>query len=156
MDINKNKVILQVVPSMEIGGAEAGTLEVSRFMKRMGWKVIVVSSGGYLVRNLILDNIIHVKLPLNSKNPLIIFINIFRLAWIIKKYQIKILHVRSRAPAWTSYYASSMFRGIKIITTVHGAYRNQNPIKKLYNSKFEGDKKKKIRQKKMKIQQQKR
>ena len=67
MDINKNKVILQVVPSMEMGGAEAGTLEVSRFMKRMGWKVIVVSSGGYLVRNLILDNIIHVKLPLNSK-----------------------------------------------------------------------------------------
>ena len=134
MDIDKKKVILQVVPSMGIGGAEAGTLEVSRFMKRMGWKVIVVSSGGYLVRNLILDNIIHVKLPLNSKNPLIIFINIFRLAWIIKKYQIKILHVRSRAPAWISYYATSMFRGIKIITTVHGAYRNQNPIKKLYNS----------------------
>ena len=134
MDIDKKKVILQVVPSMGIGGAEAGTLEVSRFMKRMGWKVIVVSSGGSLVRNLILDNIMHIKLPLNSKNPLIIFINIFRLAWIIKKYRIKILHVRSRAPAWISYYATSMFRGIKIITTVHGAYRNQNFIKKFYNS----------------------
>ena len=74
MDIEKRKVILQIVPSMELGGAEAGTLEVSRFMKKMGWKVIVASSGGLLVRNLILENIIHVKLPLNSKNPLIIII----------------------------------------------------------------------------------
>ena len=62
MDIEKKKVILQIVPSMELGGAEAGTLEVSRFMKKMGWKVIVTSSGGLLVRNLILENIIHVKL----------------------------------------------------------------------------------------------
>ena len=105
MDIETKKVILQIVPSMELGGAEAGTLEVSNFMKKMGWKVIVASSGGLLVRNLILENIIHVKLPLNSKNPLIIIINIFRLAWIIKKYKVKIVHARSRAPAWSSYYA---------------------------------------------------
>ena len=134
MDIEKRKVILQIVPSMELGGAEAGTLEVSRFMKKMGWKVIVASSGGLLVRNLILENIIHVKLPLNSKNPLIIIINIFRLAWIIKKYKVKIVHARSRAPAWSSYYACCMCRGIKFVTTVHGAYKNQNFIKKFYNS----------------------
>ena len=134
MDIETKKVILQIVPSMELGGAEAGTLEVSRFMKKMGWKVIVASSGGSLVRNLILENIIHVKLPLNSKNPLIIIINIFRLAWIIKKYKVKIVHARSRAPAWSSYYACCMCRGIKFVTTVHGAYKNQNFIKKFYNS----------------------
>ena len=134
MDIEKKKVILQIVPSLEIGGAEAGTLEISRFMKQKGWKVIVASSGGSLIRNLALDNIIHVKLPMNSKNPLIIIINIFRLAWVIKKYRIKIVHVRSRAPAWSAYYACSMFRGIKFITTVHGAYNNQNFLKKFYNS----------------------
>ena len=134
MDIEKKKIILQIVPSMEIGGAEAGTVEISRFMKQKGWKVIVASSGGSLIRNLALDNIIHVKLPMNSKNPLIIIINIFRLAWVIKKYRIKIVHVRSRAPAWSAYYACSMFRGIKFITTVHGAYNNQNLLKKFYNS----------------------
>ena len=85
MDIEKKKVILQIVPSLEIGGAEAGTLEISRFMKQKGWKVIVASSGGSLIRNLALDNIIHVKLPMNSKNPLIIIINIFRLGMGNKK-----------------------------------------------------------------------
>ena len=134
MDIEKKKVILQIVPSMDLGGAENGTFEVSTFMRKMGWNVMVASSGGSLVQRLVLNKIVHIKLPLNSKNPLTIFFNIFRLAWVIKKYKIKIVHIRSRAPAWSAYYACSMFRGIKLISTVHGAYSNQNILKKFYNS----------------------
>ena len=132
--IENKKVILQIIPAMEMGGAEFGTIEISTFMKKKGWNVMVASSGGSLVTKLNVRNIKHFNLPLNSKNPLMIILNIFRLAWIIKKYKIKIVHVRSRAPAWSAYYACSMFRGIKLISTVHGAYSNQNFLKKFYNS----------------------
>ena len=132
--IENKKKILQVIPAMEMGGAEIGTVEISSYMKKKGWDVIVASSGGSLVKKLNLRDINHIKLPLNSKNPLIIFFNIFKIAWIIKKYKVKIVHVRSRAPAWSAYYACSMFRGIKLISTVHGAYDNQNIFKKIYNS----------------------
>ena len=132
--IENKKIILQVIPAMEMGGAEIGTIEVSSYMKKKGWNVIVASSGGSLVKKLDYRKINHVKLLLNSKNPLMIFFNIFTLAWIIKKYKVKIVHVRSRAPAWSAYYACSMFRGVKLVSTVHGAYNNQNIFKKVYNS----------------------
>ena len=132
--IENKKIILQVIPAMEMGGAEIGTMEVSSYMKKNGWNVIVASSGGSLVKKLNYRKINHVKLLLNSKNPLMIFFNIFTLAWIIKKYKVKIVHVRSRAPAWSAYYACSMFRGVKLVSTVHGAYNNQNIFKKVYNS----------------------
>ena len=132
--IENKKIILQVIPAMNMGGAEAGTLEISSYMKKKGWEVIVTSSGGSLVNKLDYHKIKHVKLPLNSKNPLIIFFNIFTLAWIIKKYKVKIVHVRSRAPAWSAYYACSMLRGVKLVSTVHGAYNSQNIFKKIYNS----------------------
>ena len=132
--IENKKKILQVIPAMDMGGAEAGTVEISSYMKKKGWNVIVASSGGSLVKKLNLRNINHIKLSLNSKNPLIIFFNIFRIAWIIKKYKIKIVHVRSRAPAWSTYYACSMLKGIKLVSTIHGAYDNQNIFKKIYNS----------------------
>ena len=132
--IENKKIILQVIPAMEMGGAEIGTVEISTYMKKKGWRVIITSSGGSLVNKLDYRKIKHIKLPLNSKNPLIIFFNIFKLAWIIKKYKVKIVHVRSRAPAWSAYYACSMIRGVKLISTIHGAYSNQNIFKNFYNS----------------------
>ena len=132
--IENKKIILQVIPAMEMGGAETGTIEISSYMKQKGWQVIVTSSGGSLIKKLDYRKIKHVKLPLNSKNPLIIFFNIFALAWIIKKYKVKIVHVRSRAPAWSAYYACSMLKGVKLVSTVHGAYNSQNIFKKIYNS----------------------
>ena len=61
--IENKKIILQVIPAMEIGGAEIGTLEVSSYMKKKGWDVIVASSGGSLVKKLNLRKINHIKLP---------------------------------------------------------------------------------------------
>ena len=134
-NIENKKIILQILPAMEMGGAEMGTLEISTYMKKKGWNVIVASSGGSLVKILNRRKINHIKLPLNSKNPFLIILNIFLIAWVIKKYKVKIVHVRSRAPAWSSYYACSLFfRGIKIISTVHGAYSKENFFKKIYNS----------------------
>ena len=132
--IENKKIILQVIPAMEMGGAEIGTIEISTYMKKKGWKVIITSSGGALVQKLDYRKIKHIELPLNSKNPLIIFFNIFRLTWVIKKYKVKIVHVRSRAPAWSAYYACSMLKGVKLVSTIHGAYNCQNIFKKIYNS----------------------
>ena len=134
MDIEKKKIILQVLPSLDMGGAEEGTVEIALFMKKMGWKTIVASSSGSLVKKLLLNDIKHIELPLKTKNPLIIFYNIFLLIWVIKKKNIKIVHARSRAPAWSAFIACKMLRGIKFITTVHGAYQNQNVLKRFYNS----------------------
>ena len=77
--IENKKIILQIIPAMEMGGAEIGTLEISSYMKKKGWNVIVTSSGGSLVEKLNFRKINHIKLPLNSKNPLIIFFNIYRI-----------------------------------------------------------------------------
>jgi len=134
MDIEKKKIILQVLPRLDMGGAEEGTVEISLFMKKMGWKTIVASSSGALVRKIVLSGIKHIELPLETKNPLKIFFNIFLLIWVIKKNKVKIVHARSRAPAWSAFLACKMLRGIKFVTTVHGAYQNQNQFKRLYNS----------------------
>jgi len=89
MDIEKKKIILQVLPSLDMGGAEEGTVEIALFMKKMGWKTIVASSSGSLVKKLVLNDIKHIELPLKTKNPLIIFYNIFLLIWVIKKKKYK-------------------------------------------------------------------
>ena len=60
--IENKKIILQVIPAMNMGGAEAGTLEISSYMKKKGWEVIVTSSGGSLVNKLDYHKIKHVKL----------------------------------------------------------------------------------------------
>ena len=87
-NIENKKIILQVIPEMDMGGAEIGALEISSFMKKKGWKVFVASHGGALVEKLKIRSIKHIKLPLNSKNPLVILYNIFSLGWIINKYNI--------------------------------------------------------------------
>ena len=89
MDIEKKKIILQVLPSLDMGGAEEGTVEIALFMKKMGWKTIVASSSGSLVKKLLLNDIKHIELPLKTKNPLIIFYNIFLLIWVKKKKKYK-------------------------------------------------------------------
>ena len=141
MDLANKKKILQIIPKLDIGGAEEGTIETSIYMTKRRWKVFVVSKGGSLVNRLVLNNVTHINMSVESKNPIIMIFNIFRLMFLIKKYKIKIVHVRSRAPAWSAFYACKFSRGVKFITTVHGAYQNQNEIKRFYNSiMIEGNK----------------
>ena len=73
------------------------------------------------------------RIPVHSKNPLTIIINIFRIIKIVKKNNINIIHARSRAPAWSCYFVAKIAK-IKFITTFHGTYNFNNKIKKFYNS----------------------
>jgi glycosyltransferase involved in cell wall biosynthesis len=131
---NKHKpTVLQVLPALVTGGVERGTMDIAKALVDNGFRSLVVSAGGPLVKSIENDGSRHITLPLNSKNPWHIFNNISRLAELIKKEKIDIVHARSRAPAWSAYFAAKK-AGCKFMTTFHGSYGMQNRIKRFYNS----------------------
>lgn len=125
--------ILQVLPSLMSGGVEKEVIENAKFIQKNGYNSFVASAGGALVAQLYDAGARHIELPLNSKNPFIIYNNINALADIIRQHNIGIVHVQSRAPAWSAYYAAKK-TNCKFITTVHGAYNINNFLKKKYNA----------------------
>jgi glycosyltransferase involved in cell wall biosynthesis len=134
----KKLSILQVVPSMISGGVERGVLEINKALINAGHKSFVASNGGKMAINV--DHIggKHITLPLKSKNIFTIWRNISKLVEIIKKYHIDIVHARSRAPAWSAYFACKK-TGCKFVTTIHGNYSIGGKgffgkLKKWYNS----------------------
>lgn len=131
--IDNNPVILQILPRLEQGGVERGTIEVASAIRDAGWTPIVVSGGGRLVHELERIGAEHITLPVYSKNYFTMRKNAKLLAQIIKDKRVDIIHARSRAPAWSAKWAAEM-TGIPFMTTFHGAY-NIGPIKlkKAYN-----------------------
>lgn len=128
-----NPVILQVLPELGQGGVELGTIQVAEALVNEGITNYVASSGGRMVHQLERMGVEHITLPLKSKNPFIMWQNSKKLADIIKKKGINIVHARSRAPAWSAYWAARKC-GVHFMTTFHGTY-GLGPwgIKKIYN-----------------------
>ena len=126
-------VILQILPRLETGGVERGTLEIASALQKAGWTSVVVSGGGRLVRELERMGTEHITMPVYSKNYFTMRKNAKRLAEIIKEKKVDIVHARSRAPAWSAKWACEM-TGVPLLTTFHGAY-NIGPfkLKKKYN-----------------------
>ncbi|MDP8298645.1 MAG: lipopolysaccharide heptosyltransferase II [Candidatus Tantalella remota] len=114
--------ILQLVPKLNVGGVERGTVEVARYLTLNGHKAVVVSGGGPLTQKLAAIGARHYILPIGRKNPFIMVYCCFRLSHIIKKENIDIVHARSRIPALTGYFAARATQRI-FITTAHGQYR---------------------------------
>lgn len=133
MSENGQPVILQILPSLESGGVERGTIEIVAAIKAAGMKPLVVSSGGQLIPHIHHAGGEAIILPVHSKNPLTMRKNILALVEIIKKHKVDIIHARSRAPAWSAYYAAQE-TGIHFMTTFHGIYGTQNIFKRWYNS----------------------
>ena len=113
--------VLQILPELNVGGAETGTLDLARFLVKLGHKAVVVSGGGELVRELELYGAIHYQLPVHKKSVFTILRLIPRLVEIIKKEEINIVHARSRVPAWIAYFACRKTSTV-FITTCHGYY----------------------------------
>ena len=126
--------ILQVLPAMgEGGGVERGTVEIAQAIATEGGRALVVSVGGAREHEIKRVGGEHLNLPMHSKNPLTIYANIDRLAQIIKTEAVDIVHARSRAPAWSAFYAAKR-TGVPYMTTFHGTYSAGNPLKRKYNS----------------------
>lgn len=126
-------VVLQVLPELNQGGVELGTIEIAADLTHRGIKNFVASEGGRLEHMLTRLNVPHLKLPLKTKNPLKMWFNYRRLVKFIQENNINIVHARSRAPAWSAYWAAKK-TGAKFLTTFHGTYGlGPKGIKKYYN-----------------------
>jgi glycosyltransferase involved in cell wall biosynthesis len=125
--------VLQVVPALATGGVERGTVEIAAALAQAGWRSLVASSGGPMVREIERAGAEHVLLPLATKNPLVIHRNIDRLTALIEARQIDLVHARSRAPAWSAFYAVQRTRR-RFVTTFHNIYGGENRLKRAYNA----------------------
>ena len=125
--------VLQVIPRLGYGGAEIGCYDLAHYLKEQKSSSFIATSGGELLKYIDKKKVKLFRLPVHSKNPLLILINIFILTFIVLFYKINILHVRSRAPAWSCYYVSKITR-CKLVTTFHGTYNFNSSIKKYYNA----------------------
>ncbi len=114
--------ILQVLPELNVGGVETGTLDLTKYLVKLGHKAVVVSNGGGLVKELESNGGIHYCLPVHKKSIISMIKTIPKLAQIIIKEDIDIIHARSRVPAWIAFFAARKTNRV-FITTCHGYYK---------------------------------
>jgi len=131
--MDKKIRLLQVIPRLDVGGAETGCKDIAQFIAEQNYFSAILCSGGEQIKNIDQTKIKIFKFSVHSKNPFMIFFNIFVILFIVLFYKINIIHVRSRAPAWSCYFASKLL-GVSLISTFHGTYNFNNPLKKFYNS----------------------
>ena len=125
-------VIMQIIPELGAGGAEQGCIDIAAEIVKAGAQAIVVSNGGYRISELARCGAMHIDMPVHSKNPVVMWRNIGRLKKIIKRYNVGIVHARSRAPAWSGWRACKG-TDAHFMTTCHAPYNIQNEAKRLYN-----------------------
>ncbi|MBK8908426.1 MAG: glycosyltransferase family 4 protein [Rhodospirillales bacterium] len=126
--------ILQVLPALGAqGGVERGCVDVAAAIVRAGGRAIVASAGGPLTPVLEASGARHERLPLESKNPAAMAANAWRLAALVRRHGVDVVHARSRAPAWSAWVAARR-SGCPFVTTFHGTYGAGNPMKRRYNS----------------------
>ena len=131
--MSSNIKVLQVIPKLGYGGAETGCYDIAHYLPENNCKSFIVTSGGELLKFIDKKKVKLIRLPVQSKNPLLIIINALILIGIILFYNISIVHARSRAPAWSCLLATKVTRR-KFVTTFHGTYKFSGKLKKLYNS----------------------
>ena len=125
--------VLQVIPKLGYGGAETGCYDLAHYLHEQNAKSYIVTSGGPLIKYVDKKKVKLIRLPVQSKNPILIFLNTIILTIVILFCGINIVHARSRAPAWSCFIATKITRR-KFVTTFHGTYNLNSSIKKFYNS----------------------
>jgi len=121
---SKKLTIVQVLPALNSGGVERGTLEISKYLVSKKHRSIVISQGGRMKDKLVLEGGEHIELPIGKKSLLTLRL-IPKIIKILRKNKVDILHVRSRFPAWICLIAIKFMQNKKkpsIVTTFHGPY----------------------------------
>ena len=125
--------VLQVIPKLGYGGAETGCYDLAHYLSEHNCRSYIATSGGELLEYIDKKKVKLIKLPVHSKNPILILLNSIMLLFILLFFNISIVHARSRAPAWSCWIATKITRR-KFVTTFHGTYNFNNFVKKFYNS----------------------
>ena len=125
--------VLQVIPKLGYGGAETGCFDIAHYLFENNCSSFLITNGGPLTKFINKKKVKYIRLPVKSKNPIIMLLNTILISVIVIFYNIDIIHARSRAPAWSCFLASKITRK-KFVTTFHGTYNFKSKIKKFYNS----------------------
>ena len=125
--------VLQVIPKLGYGGAETGCYDIAHYLAEKECGSYIATSGGELLKFVKKNRVGIFKIPVHSKNPILIFLNAIFLSFFILTKKINIVHARSRAPAWSCYLAC-LLTNRAFVTTFHGTYNFNNKLKKFYNS----------------------
>jgi glycosyltransferase involved in cell wall biosynthesis len=125
--------VLQVIPKLGYGGAETGCYDIAHYLAEKECGSFIATSSGELLKFVQKKKVKIIRLPVHSKNPILIFLNAIILSLFIIFFKINIVHARSRAPAWSCYLACFFTRRV-FVTTFHGTYNFKSKLKKFYNS----------------------
>tara|TARA_B100002019_G_C21262897_1_gene597748 strand:+ start:1028 stop:2185 length:1158 start_codon:yes stop_codon:yes gene_type:complete len=125
--------VLQVIPKLGYGGAETGCYDIAHYLAEQECGSYIATSGGELLKFVKKNKVGVFKIPVHSKNPILMLLNVILLSFYILIKKINIVHARSRAPAWACYFACLITSRI-FVTTFHGTYNYKSKIKKFYNS----------------------
>ena len=125
--------VAQIIPRLNIGGAETTTLEIARALRAANARALVVSEGGALADAILATGAQLIDMPVASKNPFVMAVNIRRLWQLVKGENINIMHARSRAPAWSTLVAARAAQ-VPMVTTFHGLVHEGPRPKVWYNS----------------------
>ncbi len=124
--------VMQVIPELDAGGAEQTTVDISSALVKEGHRSIVVTQGGRLAKLVTDAGGIVVFLPVASKMPWRMAINSRHMRHLIERHHVSVVHARSRAPAWSAYWAAGGAH-VPFVTTYHGTYNAKSPLKRFYN-----------------------
>lgn len=124
--------VLQVTPALETGGVERTTIEVAEAITQAGGLALVASRGGRLESDLMAAGGELAPMPMDSKNPFVMWMNAQRLVKLARARGVRLIHARSRAPAWSALWAARTLK-IPFVTTYHGVYNARSSLKRFYN-----------------------
>jgi Glycosyltransferase Family 4 len=125
--------LLQVIPELETGGAELTAVDVSRAVVKAGGRSLIASRGGRMAARLAAEGGRLIEMPVHSKNPLTMAANTARLAALIRREGVSLVHARSRAPAFAAL-AAARVTATPFVATYHGVYKAKSPLKRWYNA----------------------
>jgi len=130
--MHQRATVLQLVPKLDIGGAERVAIEIAEALTKAGHRALIACEGGVLIQAALRAGAEILPVPLDTKSPLKIRRNAGRLKRLIEKYEVDVVHAHSRGPAWSGYWATRQGQA-KFVTTYHGVYKENAPFKHRYN-----------------------
>ena len=124
--------LLQVTPALDAGGVETLTVDVAAAAAAAGARSLVASRGGRLESALARGGGELIRLPVQARDPLSLLANATRLERLIRREKVSLVHVRSRAPAFSALVAARRAK-VPVVATYHGIYSARSPLKRWYN-----------------------